>query len=742
MLRTATAAVWLCVVATVSLSSASIAVAAPASEIYLQGDASFEASEVLLAGSATDAGGISAVTVAVQNRGSGLWLQANGAWAAGPARLGANLSTPGAATTRWLFRKSLPVGVYSVNAAATSTGGVTQDAGSRVTRQFSVLADRANLDPAARWLTIHFGRTNWGVAGQGGAACATYDNPVNGTVFLDEVAALLSDHDYRAEGSVPFGQFDPDPAVRRCPWRGVMSASLNDLGMLRDTWGWTFVADSIGPVPSDPSDRPSIETLSCTDKITTASASLAELARSGHRRAWGLFADPGNSVTTATSSEVTSRLYSFTRKYGSNLAQNQLTQAKALAGDWARFKSVVGGRCADASAPCYNHQVAGDPGNTLYEQPDYLFPYMIATPGAWRGIQFYRFVRGANLPGGYPGTPTAPAGSSRESYWDCTSPNPARHWTSRAEIYCYADFVHLVERLYAEYPDVVTADTAHVATTWGVGNPNHRATFPACSANAVPVASAVSIGGAPQVGQSLAGSYTYTDAESDPEGPSEFRWLRNGSTAIPEATARTYTVTPTDSGATLVFEVTPVAQRGTSVGAPVRSAPTAAVTGSNRAPTVSITSPANGGQYAAGSAIPLTADTADPDGDAVTVTWTANGNAIAPPWGPPAGSYTVQATARDAKGAEARTSAAISVVAPALSGRANDLWLAWSATVRYTAPAGSSVSGTWSSSRSTGGCTVAANATSCEFTSGWISRFTSSVKFTATTGASVVIGRP
>lgn len=735
MLRTAAAAVGLCVVAATS-------VAAPSSDVYLAGDASFELSEVMLAGSAADAGGISALTVAVQNRGNGLWLQANGSWAASAARLGANLSTPGATTTRWLFRKPLPVGSYAVNAAATSTSGATQDPGSRVTRQFAVVADRADLDPAAPWLTIHFGRTNWGVAGSGGATCATYDNPVNGTVFLDEVAAFLSDHDYRAEGSVPFGQFDPDPAVRKCPWRGVMSASLNDLGMLRDTYGWTFVADSIGPMPSDASDRPPIESLSCTDKITTASASLAELARFGHRRAWGLFADPGNSVSAPTLSDVTSRLYSFTRKYGSNLAQNQMTEAKALAGDWARFQSVVGGRCTDSAAPCFNHQVVGDPGNTSYEHPDYLFPYMVATPGAWRGIQFYRFVRGANVPAGYPGSATAPVGSSRESYWDCTSPNPARHWTSRAEIYCYADFVHLVGRLYAEHPDVVTTDTAHLATTWGIGNPNHRTAWPACSANAVPLASAVGIGGATEVGQSLTGNYTYTDPDGDAEGASQFRWLRNGSIAIPGANARTYTLVQADSGTTIVFEVTPVAATGTLVGNPVRSVATAMVTASNRTPTIAITSPTNGGQYAAGGAIPLTADTSDPDGDPVTVTWTANGSSIAPPWTPAAGSYTVQATARDGRGGEAKTSAATSVIAPALSGRATDLWLAWSATVRYTAPAGSSVSGAWSSSRSTAGCKVATNATWCEFTSGWISRFTSSVKFTATTGASVVIERP
>jgi hypothetical protein len=42
-----------------------------------------------------------------------------------------------------------------------------------------------------------------------------------------------------------------------------------------------------------------------------------------------------------------------------------------------------------------------------------------------------------------------------------------------------------------------------------------------------PTASNVLIAGTPQVGRVLTGSYTYADAESDLEGTSTFRWLRN-----------------------------------------------------------------------------------------------------------------------------------------------------------------------------------------------------------------------
>jgi hypothetical protein len=550
--------------------------AAPSSNFYIANQASFEIAEFLLAGAAEADDGVGSVTVAIENENTGQWLQPNGSWGSSPARLGTALAAPGALSTRWLFRRSLPPGEYRADAAATDVDGVSQSIASRPTVQFDVVADRPALDPGMRWLTVHFGRSNWGVAGVG--ECNPYSDPVNGTVFLDEAAAFLATLGYSGQGSVPFGQLDPDPTVRKCPWRGVISASLNDLVALRENFGWTFVADSIGPLPSNQSDRPPIANLSCPDQITTTAASLAELMRYGHNRSWGLFADPGNSVTEQIRDTITSKMYSFTRMYSNNVAQMELTQPNALAGEWARFKSVNGGNCNMPGATCFDHNIS-PPADRTYETPDYLFPFMIAEPGAWRAIQFYRFVRGANRPDGYPGTPQDPVGSSRESYWDCTSPNPDLHWTNREEIYCYRDFVDLFERLADEHPDVITTDAAAVARTWNVGNPNHAAQFPSCGTNGAPVANGVSISGTPVVGQTLNGSYVYSDAEGDPEGATTFRWLRNGTNSIAGASTQSYVLAPADEGDTLTFEVTPVAQSGSLAGQPVQSEATPPVSG-------------------------------------------------------------------------------------------------------------------------------------------------------------------
>ncbi|MBN9366788.1 MAG: NHL repeat-containing protein [Comamonadaceae bacterium] len=95
--------------------------------------------------------------------------------------------------------------------------------------------------------------------------------------------------------------------------------------------------------------------------------------------------------------------------------------------------------------------------------------------------------------------------------------------------------------------------------------------------NAAPTASGVAISSTtPAVGQQLTGSYTYADANNDPEGASTFVWKR-GSTPIGGATALQYTPVADDAGQALTFCVTPVASAGTATGAQACSAPTAAV---------------------------------------------------------------------------------------------------------------------------------------------------------------------
>ena len=151
--------------------------------------------------------------------------------------------------------------------------------------------------------------------------------------------------------------------------------------------------------------------------------------------------------------------------------------------------------------------------------------------------------------------------------------------------------------------------------------------------NNAPVASSVSIvddnGGVALVGELLIGNYTYSDRENDAEGTSLFRWLRNG-TAISGATALNYTVVAADSGANLVFEVTPVASTGTTNGEAVVSNP---INISNSPPVVSsvMITDTNGGSTVVGDTLTGSYDYFDIEGDnegGSIYRWLRNGAAI------------------------------------------------------------------------------------------------------------------
>lgn len=84
-----------------------------------------------------------------------------------------------------------------------------------------------------------------------------------------------------------------------------------------------------------------------------------------------------------------------------------------------------------------------------------------------------------------------------------------------------------------------------------------------------PIASSLSYSPLPAVGNTLTGSYVYSDANDDPEGSSIFQWYRandasgSGEVAISGATNLTYTCVNTDANLYIGFGVTPKALSGT-----------------------------------------------------------------------------------------------------------------------------------------------------------------------------------
>lgn len=82
---------------------------------------------VTVSGGATAGSGVASVGVTVRNRDTRDWLQPDGSFAAGFARVDADLADPGASTTGWSLDVSLPEGDWAVTAKAVGSDGGAED---------------------------------------------------------------------------------------------------------------------------------------------------------------------------------------------------------------------------------------------------------------------------------------------------------------------------------------------------------------------------------------------------------------------------------------------------------------------------------------------------------------------------------------------------------------------------------------------------------------------------------------
>ncbi len=115
-------------------------------------------------------------------------------------------------------------------------------------------------------------------------------------------------------------------------------------------------------------------------------------------------------------------------------------------------------------------------------------------------------------------------------------------------------------------------------TNWDIKTSSSTIVFTTTSfpVNTAPTVTTVTNTGNLQIGKTLTGNYTYTDAESNPESGSSFKWYRADNAlglnkaAIASATGKTYLLSIADMGKYISFEVTP--RDGTINGTAVESA--------------------------------------------------------------------------------------------------------------------------------------------------------------------------
>ncbi|MFT9848384.1 S-layer homology domain-containing protein [Aneurinibacillus sp. REN35] len=226
-----------------------------------------------------------------------------------------------------------------------------------------------------------------------------------------------------------------------------------------------------------------------------------------------------------------------------------------------------------------------------------------------------------------------------------------------------------------------TAGTVNVSVTTPSGTANSTSGYTYVAVpNQAPTATYVTVSGTAMVGQTLTGSYTYGDAESDAEGTSTFKWYRGTASdgsdkvAISGATGATYQLVGDDQGKYIFFEVTPIASTGTITGAPVVSTVSAQITGANHSPTVQNTISQVNKEVTAGvQTVSLSNVFVDSDGDTLSYTATSSNTGVATvavngtdvkitPVN--AGTATITVTASDGKGGTVQTQFNVTISAP------------------------------------------------------------------------------
>lgn len=221
--------------------------------------------------------------------------------------------------------------------------------------------------------------------------------------------------------------------------------SWSDAAMLSTSYGWSFVSHTATyPEPEN------ISTLPPQRQWDETCGSEQAIDAHGLHGGAGLIAYPGATGSPAlTQQDFGEHCFAWGREY--DPGATTLARAASTAPYWQETAAFNGGPCNARSAACYDLPLSHGHRYTL---PSALIARVKAlAPGAWATLQSFVLVTG-----------TDPAGSVL--HWDCRSSNPALHWTSDNERYCYKDFQAVVRAVHAR-PSISVTDPLTVGVAWG-----------------------------------------------------------------------------------------------------------------------------------------------------------------------------------------------------------------------------------------------------------------------------------
>ena len=295
-------------------------------------------------------------------------------------------------------------------------------------------------------LSIVFSRTELSAADHSvGGEYGTCVRDDRGIAPLDTVVApFIASHYpniHPVVGSVETGHM-PDSGYW-CAHNGkTAAASWAAMQNLQARYGWRFISASRTRVRNWTKLTPAqVNAETC--------GSRDDLLNHGLLGAGGQYNWPDNRIDLTVQQQYIRQCFDFGREYGSGVTTLAWSQANS---GLQLTRGVHGGHCTDTTQPCSAGIAAA------YMTPNKVIGKIKAlTPGQWLSIQSYVLVTGTN--------PTYATNGNR---WDCTSANPARHWTNDVERYCWVDY----QAILAAIPATVQVNAPDaVAAVWGMPAP-------------------------------------------------------------------------------------------------------------------------------------------------------------------------------------------------------------------------------------------------------------------------------
>ena len=241
--------------------------------------------------------------------------------------------------------------------------------------------------------------------------------------------------------------------TRHCShYNDDLTASWADATNLAQNYGWSFVSHT-ATYPT----LAQIQNFTPQQAYDETCGSEQTIAAHGLPGAAGMIAYPGsytkNPAVVNLQTQYGQTCFDWGRQYDHAVhGQNFLSTASTTPPYWVYPVAVVGGPCNVPTAPCYTVHVQ----NGRYTMPSTIINEINKLkPGMWYIFQAYVLVTGKS-----------PKYAHDKMRWDCTSPNPALHWTNTTVRYCYSDYQQIVQAVAAD-PSITVTDPLTVGQAWG-----------------------------------------------------------------------------------------------------------------------------------------------------------------------------------------------------------------------------------------------------------------------------------